>query len=208
MVPPSVGLRHRVRARSTMPPGGKRTLSVAVNAGVTVSPMSARVTGEAGDLGDVRREGPSVEFFLLGPVEVRIDGRAIDLGGSKQRALLAILLFRANRPVPTELIIDDLWDEAPLTAAKSVQVYVWRLRRLLGEAAGRIETTSSGYRLLADPSEIDVERFRALTASGRAALSTDPTAAAATLREAMALWRGGPLADLLSEPSARVLGPP
>jgi Transcriptional regulatory protein, C terminal len=75
----------------------------------------------------------AVDFGILGPLEVREGGRALDLGGPKQRALLAILLLNANRVVSRDGLIDALWDEEPTaTAPKAVQVYVSQLRKLLG----------------------------------------------------------------------------
>ncbi|HWQ02387.1 MAG TPA: winged helix-turn-helix domain-containing protein, partial [Gaiellaceae bacterium] len=70
-----------------------------------------------------------MEFRILGPLEVFSDGQALDLGGAKQRALLAVLLLDANNVVSTDRLIDALWeDEPPETAAKALQVYVSSLR--------------------------------------------------------------------------------
>ena len=82
--------------------------------------------------GNVRRA--VIEFRILGPLEVRADGRAIELGGVKPRAVLAVLALHANRPVSAERLAVALWGEdAPPSAVKTVQVYVARLRRALGE---------------------------------------------------------------------------
>src|SRR3954470_22432912 len=71
-----------------------------------------------------------MEFRVLGPLEVLADGRALDLGGQKQRALLAILLIEANRVVSSDRLIDALWEDAPPeTAQKALQVYVSQLRK-------------------------------------------------------------------------------
>ena len=80
-----------------------------------------------------------MDFRILGPLEVHDRGRAVSLGGRQQRALLALLLLRANEVVPVERIIDELWPEAPpLSATKSVHALVSRLRRLLeSEPAAR-----------------------------------------------------------------------
>src|ERR1051326_127193 len=86
-----------------------------------------------------------MEFRILGPLEVRSDGYAIDLGGAKQRALLAALLLDANNVVSTDRLIDALWeDNPPETAPKALQVYVSGLRKLLGKE--RVETRAPGYR--------------------------------------------------------------
>jgi DNA-binding SARP family transcriptional activator/tetratricopeptide (TPR) repeat protein len=140
-----------------------------------------------------------MDFRLLGPLEVAEHDHPLALGGAKQRALLAVLLLHANDVVPTERLIDELWGESPpATVAKSIQVYVSRLRKQLGD--GRLVTRTPGYVLFVDASELDVARFEGLVAeAGRA----DPEAAARKLRAALALWRGPPLADLAYEPFAR-----
>src|SRR3954464_3220865 len=93
-------------------------------------------------------------FRILGPVEVAADGRTLDLGGPKQRALLAMLLLEANRVVPRDRLIDALWDESPPdTARKALQVHVSQLRKALG--AERIETRTPGYVLLLEDNELD-----------------------------------------------------
>jgi DNA-binding SARP family transcriptional activator len=140
-----------------------------------------------------------MEFRLLGPLEVVDGGRSLALGGRKQRSLLAMLLLHCNDVVSTELLVDEVWGGSPpATVAKSVQVYVSRLRKELGD--GRLVTRSPGYLLRVEPSELDLARFQVLVAH---ADSADPAAAAALLREALALWRGPPLADLAYEPFAR-----
>jgi DNA-binding SARP family transcriptional activator len=140
-----------------------------------------------------------MEFRLLGPLEVVDDGRSLALGGRKQRSLLAVLLLHANDVVSTELLVDEIWGASPpATVAKSVQVYVSRLRKELGD--GRLATQVPGYRLRVEPSELDLLRFEALAAE---AVGADAPAARALLREALALWRGPPLADLSYEPFAQ-----
>jgi DNA-binding SARP family transcriptional activator/class 3 adenylate cyclase len=149
-----------------------------------------------------------MDFLILGPLEARIDGRELPLGGTKQRALLALLLLHRNEVVSTDRLIDGLWGEQPpATAAKVVQVYVSRLRRLLGPAGqgrGRLVTRPPGYLLQLDPDELDLDRCeRLVEEAGRAMAAGDPAAAAAALRRALALWRGPPLADLAFEPFAQ-----
>jgi class 3 adenylate cyclase len=122
-----------------------------------------------------------MEFRILGPLEVLADGRALDLGGQKQRALLAVLLMEANRVVSSDSLIEALWEEEPPeTAGKALQVYVSQLRKLLGKE--RLQTKAPGYLLRVEEGELDVERFRHLHAQG----SQD---------EALSLWRGPPLAE-------------
>jgi DNA-binding SARP family transcriptional activator len=140
-----------------------------------------------------------MEFRLLGPLEVVEGDRSLALGGHKQRSLLAVLLLHANEVVSSERLIDDLWGEAPpATVAKSIQVYVSGLRKQLGER--RLVTRTPGYVLRVDPSELDAARFERLIAEAR---SADPGRAAEKLREALALWRAPPLADLAYEPFAQ-----
>jgi DNA-binding SARP family transcriptional activator/DNA-binding beta-propeller fold protein YncE len=140
---------------------------------------------------------------VLGPVEVKIGDRLVDLGGAKQRALLAVLVLHASHPVSSSRLIAELWEQPPATALKSVQVYVSRLRRTLEGTTARIQTTPAGYLLTADAQDVDVLRFEALAAEGRAALGREPAAASALFGEALALWRGEPLADLAAEPFTR-----
>jgi DNA-binding SARP family transcriptional activator len=139
-----------------------------------------------------------MQFRLLGPLEVVDGDRPLALGGRKQRALLAMLLLHANDVVPAEQLVDEIWGGSPpATVAKSVQVYVSRLRKELGD--GRLLTRDPGYRLTVASGELDLARFGALVAQ---AADADPARAAAMLREALALWRGAPLADLAYEPFA------
>jgi DNA-binding SARP family transcriptional activator/ABC-type transport system substrate-binding protein len=138
-----------------------------------------------------------MEFLVLGSVEVRIDGRALPLGGPKQRALLTLLLLDANEVVSRERLVEALWGErAPASAQRSLDSYVSRLRSLLG--ADRVERRPPGYRLRVEPGELDLERFEALLRQGRAAVG-DPLAAQERFGEALALWRGRALADLQQE---------
>jgi YVTN family beta-propeller protein len=140
-----------------------------------------------------------VEFWVLGPLEVRIDGRPLALGGPKQRALLALLLLNGNEVVSRDRLIDSLWGErAPESVQRSLDTYVYRLRALLG--ADRIERRRPGYRLRLETGELDLERFEALLDQGRtAAAAGDHASARDRLRDALALWRGRALADLESE---------
>jgi DNA-binding SARP family transcriptional activator/DNA-binding beta-propeller fold protein YncE len=144
---------------------------------------------------------------VLGALEVTVAGRPVELGGAKQRALLAVLVLHANHPVPVGRLIGELWERPPATAPKSVQVYVSRLRRMLGGTSARILTTPAGYLLSANVEDIDVQRFEALAAEGRSVLPNDPAAASVHFHQALALWRGAPLADLASEPFARLAIP-
>jgi DNA-binding SARP family transcriptional activator len=130
-----------------------------------------------------------LEFRILGPLQIVSDGQALDLGGAKQRALLAALLLDANTVVSTDRLIDALWeDDRPETAQKALQVYVSGLRKLLGKE--RLRTSAPGYLLAVEPDELDLARFRDLQARGRPG-------------EALALWRGAPLAEFADRRFAR-----
>jgi serine/threonine protein kinase/DNA-binding SARP family transcriptional activator/Tol biopolymer transport system component len=143
-----------------------------------------------------------MEFLILGPLEVSDDGRKLALGGPKQRAVLAHLILRANRLVAADLLIDGLWgEEPPESARNTLQTYVYRLRKVLGD--GRLEGRDGGYVLAAAPGEIDAARFEALVKQGKAQVASDPSAAAATLSDALSLWRADALADVTDEPSLR-----
>jgi YVTN family beta-propeller protein len=140
-----------------------------------------------------------VEFRILGPLEVETASGVIELGGQRQRALLALLLVHRNQAITTDLLVDELWGEhPPATAQKIVQVYVSRLRGQLG--AGRIETRGHGYALMLRPGELDLDRFEQLVERSE---DEAPRAAAATLRDALSLFRQEPLGDLRFEPWAQ-----
>jgi peptide/nickel transport system substrate-binding protein len=146
-------------------------------------------------------------YRLLGPLEVMVDGTAVDLGGLKQRALLAILLLHANQPVQRDVLIDRLWGEHPPAGAEhAVNVYIWRLRKALQAASGtqRVVTRQGAYLLRAAEEQVDVALFERLADQGRRALAAQAAGrASAVLGEALALWRGVPLADFRFEPFAQ-----
>src|SRR5262245_1350376 len=122
-----------------------------------------------------------MEFRILGPLEVLEDGRTLDLGAQKQRALLAVLLLSANSVVSSDRLISALWeDQPPETAQKALQVYVSQLRKVLGKE--RLETRAPGYLLRVDDGEVDLDRFTRLSEEGKP-------------EEALRLWRGPPLSD-------------
>jgi YVTN family beta-propeller protein len=144
-----------------------------------------------------------LEFGLLGPLELRRRGLSISLGGARQRALLALLCLEHGEAVSVDRIVDALWGESPpATARHMVEVYISKLRKLLG--ASLLLTRAPGYALELDPECLDVTRFERLLAEGREALAHDePDLAARRLGEALALWRGQALADLSYAPFAR-----
>jgi len=141
-----------------------------------------------------------IDYRLLGAIEVGVNGHVLDVGGQKQRALLAILLLSANKPVSRDVLVDRLWGQHPPAGAQhTLEVYVSRLRKALEPAAGRqvVLTRPGAYLLRATAEHIDVRRFERLAGEGRRALAANaPGQAASDLREALALWRGEPLADI------------
>jgi DNA-binding SARP family transcriptional activator/FixJ family two-component response regulator len=146
----------------------------------------------------------SLEFRLLGRVEVYRDGHPVDVGGPKHRAVLTSLLLGARRVVSIDQLIDDLWPEhPPARAAATVQVFVSHLRRALepersrGEAATVLVTASPGYLLQIEPDAVDTHVFADLVARGREALDEgNSERAARLLLRAEKMWRGPALADV------------
>jgi len=144
-----------------------------------------------------------MRFGVLGPVEVLDDDRSLQLGGPKQRTVLAHLLLRANSLVTAERLIDALWgEEPPESARNTLQTYIKHLRKLVGPE--RIEHVSSGYVLRLGARELDILRFETLVEEARALIPADLPTAAKDLRRALGLWRGPALDDLSGQPS---LGP-
>jgi DNA-binding SARP family transcriptional activator len=148
-----------------------------------------------------------VEFGLLGPVQARVAGRPVDLGGPRQRALLALLLLHLNEPLSVDSIVDALWGETmPTSATKMVHLYISRLRKALERegVANVILTRPGGYVLELEPRALDLKRFEQLVQEARRGLPAQPERAAAGLREALSLWRGPALADLSREEFAAI----
>lgn len=146
-----------------------------------------------------------LEFRILGPLEVVGDRGPLPLGGPKQRATLAILLLGANRVVSIDRLADDLYaGAAPATAVTQVQRQISELRKALGEASA-IETRPPGYLIRVAADCLDLARFEQRTSDATSAFARgEAEAAADLLREALALWRGAPLADLAYESFAQV----
>jgi DNA-binding SARP family transcriptional activator/tetratricopeptide (TPR) repeat protein len=158
----------------------------------------------------VDRDAGALDFRILGPFEVQMGGHQLALGGAKQRALLASLVLHANEVVSRDRLLHELWGEdPPETAPKMIQIYVSRLRKILeqGAATRALVTQPPGYVLRVDPENIDAYRFERLVAEGRQALTADdPSKATRTLGEALALWRGSPLAEFMTEPFTETEG--
>ncbi|MCX5074262.1 winged helix-turn-helix domain-containing protein [Streptomyces sp. NBC_00513] len=152
-----------------------------------------------------------MQYLLLGPTEARDDSHApLPIGGARLRALLASLALRAGAPLAVTVtdLVDEVWgDDPPRDAPAALQALVSRLRRALGARDRVLADPTGGYRLAAAPEDVDLHRFTRLARDGARQLddpATPPAIAAATLRSALALWRGPALADL-PEPARSAL---
>ncbi|WP_328678464.1 tetratricopeptide repeat protein [Streptomyces sp. NBC_00322] len=157
-----------------------------------------------------------MEFLLLGPVELRVAGRSVDLGSVKQRMVLAVLLVDTGRWVAAETLIDRVWGEDPPAQVRtSLYAHIARNRRALAGTAAPLDGSADsgatgpllrrgpgGYLLDVPPDRVDLHRFRSLVAQARDGGPTDG-ARVAVLREALGLWRGEPLAGLPGDWAAR-----
>jgi DNA-binding SARP family transcriptional activator/ABC-type transport system substrate-binding protein len=148
-----------------------------------------------------------LEFRILGPLQVLDEGRVLALGGAKQRSTLAMLLLGRNRVVSRDQLIDGLWGASPPpSAGPTLDTYISRLRRVLEDGGGsaRLVTQPPGYRLRVEAGELDLERLETLLDQARRArLAGDPQGAGKDLREALSLFRGAPLEDLVHAPFAQ-----
>jgi DNA-binding SARP family transcriptional activator/tetratricopeptide (TPR) repeat protein len=138
-------------------------------------------------------------FQLLGAIEARVDGRALELGHLRQRCVLAVLLLDANRPVPVGELVDRVWGgHAPQRSRETLYGYVSRLRNALAAAGDvRITRQAPGYLLTVDPGTVDVHRFHRLVAAVRGV--PDAEAGLEALEQALSLWRG-PALPMLDTP--------
>ncbi|MEV4517970.1 BTAD domain-containing putative transcriptional regulator [Dactylosporangium sp. NPDC049525] len=146
---------------------------------------------------------------VLGPMRAGIGGRPVDLGGPRQRAVLARLVAAGGHVVPTDRFIDDLWHGVPPPKAlAALQVYVSNLRRVLepGRAprtpASVLVTAAPGYALHLPVGDVDAWRFEALLRDGSTIAERDPARADPLLREALAVWAGPAYAEFADEPWA------
>lgn len=137
-----------------------------------------------------------ITFRILGPLDADTEGGAVELGGRKQRAVLAALLLRAETVVPDERLIDDVWGEhPPATAAHTLEAYVSRLRRELAAHAVTLERRGGGYRLGLGGAILDARIFQELVDAAAQALALgEHDRAAAMAKDALDLWRGPVLA--------------
>ncbi|MFF0575770.1 BTAD domain-containing putative transcriptional regulator [Streptosporangium saharense] len=154
--------------------------------------------------------GEIVAFRVLGPVEAHSGDDELDLGGLRQRAVLARLLVARGQVVPVDSLLYDLWDDDAAKGAQSgLQVYISRLRRVLEPGRPRggpnrlLVTVASGYALRVAPDQVDALRFEAMVrAAGEQLEGDDPASARARLEKALGLWRGTPYSDFADQPWA------
>ena len=116
----------------------------------------------------------AVEFLILGPLEIRLDGRSLDVSGARRRALLAALLLRAGAPLSSDWLLEALRGDGPPLSPNALQVTVSRARRDLGPLADRLKTEARGYRLVVEPGELDADA--SATASRRRGTCSPPGA--------------------------------
>ena len=139
----------------------------------------------------------AVRVDVLGPLQVTVDGEAVQIRGSKRRAVLTLLALAEGRIVTVDSLLDALWPtDVPDSGRQALQSQVFRLRTQLAAAAVHLQTRPDGYRLELPPGGLDLARARAHLAAGRTMLERDPAGAYAELQRAHALWRGEVLADL------------
>ena len=137
---------------------------------------------------------PGVDLLVLGPVEVRNHGEPVPIGGPKQRAILALLTADAGHPVSLERLVDDVYgEEATEGARRSVRTFISMIRRELGDV---VQKQGAGYALVVDADAVDASRFEDQVRSAIPMVDTEPEIAAASLRDALAMWRGHPYADI------------
>ena len=144
-----------------------------------------------------------MRFRLLGPLEVWAGEEWRGIGAPKWRSVLAALLINAGQIVPADVLINEVWRDAPpAKAGNLISIYVLRLRRLMGDADSTLLVTRApGYQLRIAAGDSDAQLFETLVDQGRRALAAgDPATAASQLAEALALWRGSPLADVPATP--------
>jgi DNA-binding SARP family transcriptional activator len=147
----------------------------------------------------IEPSGAAALFRILGPVEVWTGQDWAKVSAGKQRSILATLLLRSGEVVSTDTLIDQAWpDKPPAKAANLVSVYVHHLRRLIGDAEGKVLVTRApGYQVVPGPGELDADQFAGLVTQGRQALASGaPGRAVDLLTEALELWRGPALADV------------
>jgi DNA-binding SARP family transcriptional activator len=197
-----VRLRRDIRepVPMTLDARSRKTTQVRTGTAASSSPPSAdeqTTPAQRQDPNPDKGTLSSPRIGVLGPLLVTIDdGSEITISARKERALLELLAAQTGTPVSQSYVMAALWgDDSPRTAVKVIQTYVSALRRKMGKEL--IQTVGDGYCLAVPPDAVDAGRFKRLRRAGEDALEqNDPTRAVACFTEALALWRGDPLADL------------
>jgi DNA-binding SARP family transcriptional activator/basic membrane lipoprotein Med (substrate-binding protein (PBP1-ABC) superfamily) len=141
---------------------------------------------------DETSESEPIRFRILGALEAEVEERALELGGRKQRAVLAALLLRAGKVVPDERLVDEIWgDSPPASAAHTLETYVSRLRQVLAPHGVDLERRGGGYRVALGRAVLDSRVFEALVEeASQTSAAGDENRAAALAKEALGLWHG------------------
>ncbi|SNQ46967.1 DNA-binding transcriptional activator of the SARP family [Frankia canadensis] len=149
----------------------------------------------------------SLQFAILGPLEVTAAGTPLTLGGTQRKVLMTVLLLEVGQVVPIHRLLETIWGEDPPDRAMAtLRTHVSELRRKLeaGPTPQVLVRKGTGYLLAVRPEQIDAWQARRLLEQGRRAVDDgDPVSAIAPLQEAQSLWRGPPLADVTDHPFAR-----
>jgi DNA-binding SARP family transcriptional activator len=171
--------------------------------------LGVLTTGHEDAAAAAPEHGPSVRFRVLGPLDVHNGCTVCTPRPHKLRVLLALFLTRCNQVISIESLIDELWSDAPpRTVRKALRVYVWQLRQTIARLpvpGGRpaLVTREPGYCFQVDRELLDLHQFERLCARGHARKQSQPELAVMDYTEALALWRGGALCDVLSAPLLR-----
>jgi WD40 repeat protein/DNA-binding SARP family transcriptional activator len=159
-----------------------------------MSDTHLRPTSALGTPGATAYRRSELKVRVLGPLEVLSNGAGVRLGGPKQRMVLALLTAEVGKSVSVDTLIDGVWGDEPTAGARStLQTYVSNLRAAIGDVIVRDD---GGYRLVADPENVDAVEFEQAVERATALVEADPAEAAQRLRAALALWRGHPYADV------------
>src|SRR5262245_33434159 len=146
----------------------------------------------------------TTEIGILGPLRSKIEGNEVVLPGAKLRSIMAILAYRAGDTVASDVLVEELGlDQTSTNAANALQAHVSRLRRWLcmhNSAPNLLETTNSGYRLNLDRTQVDAHLFVGNAEQALALTPAAPSVVATMLEDALRLWRGDALLDVIDSP--------
>jgi DNA-binding SARP family transcriptional activator len=139
-----------------------------------------------------------MSFHVLGPLEARVAGETLAIGGAKQRAVLAVLLLHAGEVVSVERLVDEVWgNDPPPSAAHTLESYVSRLRQLFNGHGPRLVRRGAGYAIELGEATLDTRRFVELQEQASLAAAMDDHAQVVEITgAALAMWRGPALADV------------